>query len=58
MTMGKMCMPQTSDGSPLKMAASSKMRDVNVKEEKKGKERTEMERKLATCWKRRGNKYL
>ena len=48
-------MPQTSDGSPMKMAVSS--RDVNVKEGKKGKERTEMERKLATCWKRRGNKY-
>ena len=47
-----MCIPQTSDGSPLTMAAS--IRDVNVKEGNKGKERTKMERKLATCWKRRG----
>ena len=45
-------MPQTSVGSLLKMAVSN--RDVNVKEGKMEKEKTEMERKLATCWKRRG----
>ena len=42
---GEIWKPQTSDGSPLKVAASTS--DVNVKEGKKGKESTELEWKLA-----------